>query len=164
MPGKVRAVPEGFHTITPHLNIRNCSKAIEFYQKAFGAEVKGVHRTPDGKVMHALLKIGDSQLMVSDEFPEMGAKSPESLGGSAVVLNVYVEDVDALFNRAVGAGAKVVMPLMDQFWGDRYGQLTDPFGHRWALGAHREDVAPEELEKRGKEAFARMAAKKAAGH
>jgi len=156
MPGKVRAVPEGFHTITPHLNIRNCSKAIEFYQKAFGAEVKGVHRTPDGKVMHALLKIGDSQLMVSDEFPEMGAKSPESLGGSAVVLNVYVEDVDALFNRAVGAGAKVVMPLMDQFWGDRYGVLSDPFGHQWSLATHVRDMSADEMKAAGEAAMARM--------
>jgi PhnB protein len=157
MAGRTKAVPEGFHTITPHLVVREADKAIEFYKKAFGAEVKGVFHTPDGKVMHARLTIGDSNLFLADEFP--GAGSPAKLGGSPVVLNIYVEDVDKLFNQAVAAGAKVTMPLADQFWGDRYGQLVDPFGHHWALGAHKDDVAPEELEKRAKAAMAEMAKK-----
>jgi uncharacterized glyoxalase superfamily protein PhnB len=163
MADKVKPVPEGMHTITPHLVVRNATKALEFYQKAFGAEVKDVHHTPDGKVMHAELKIGDSKLMLADEFPEMGSKAPETLGGSPVVLNIYVKDVDTLFNRAVAAGAKVTMPLQNQFWGDRYGQVTDPFGHQWALGSRVENVAPEEMERRGKAIFAEMA-KKAATH
>ncbi|MGH9453085.1 MAG: VOC family protein, partial [Terriglobia bacterium] len=121
MAGKVKAVPEGMHTITPHLVIRDAAKAAEFYTKAFGAEVKGIHHTPDGKVMHGELKIGDSKIFFADEFPGMGAKAPQTLGGSPVVLNLYVEDVDKLFNQAVAAGATVTMPLADQFWGDRYG-------------------------------------------
>jgi uncharacterized glyoxalase superfamily protein PhnB len=163
MAGKPKPIPEGMHTITPHLVIRDAAKAIEFYQKAFGAEVKGIHHTPSGKVMHAMLKIGDSHLMMADEFPEMGSKGPESLGGSPVALNIYVKDVDALFNRAVAAGATVTFPLQNQFWGDRYGQVTDPFGHHWALASHVEDVAPGELERRGKAIFAEMA-KKAGTH
>jgi len=163
MAGIVKAVPEGTHTITPHLSVREAAKAIEFYKKAFGAEVKGVHYTPDGKVMHAMLKIGDSHLMMADEFPGMGTPAPETLGGSPVVLNIYVENVDALFNRAVAAGAQVTMPLSNQFWGDRYGQIKDPFGHSWALGQHIEDVAPEETERRGKAIFAEMAKGKGQG-
>ena len=163
MAGKVKAVPEGTHTITAHLIARDGNKAIEFYKKAFGAEVKDVHHSPDGKVMHAELKIGDSKLLLADEFPEFGSKSPQSLGGSPVVLNIYVEDVDALFNRAVAAGATVTMPLANQFWGDRYGQVVDPFGHHWALGAHIEDVAPDELARRASAVMAEMAKKKA-GH
>jgi PhnB protein len=158
MAGKVKAVPEGLHTITPHLVIREASKAIEFYKKAFGAQTKYVHHTPDGrKVAHAELQIGDSKLFLADEFPEMGSKAPQTLTGGPVVLNVYVEDVDRLFNQAVAAGATVTMPLADQFWGDRYGQVVDPFGHLWALASHKEDVSPEEMEKRAKIAFAEMA-------
>jgi len=163
MAGKVKAVPEGTHTITPHLSVREAAKAIEFYKKAFGAEVKGVHYAPDGKVMHAMLKIGDSNLMMADEFPGMGTPAPQTLGGSPVVLNLYVENVDALFNQAVAAGAQVTMPLQNQFWGDRYGQIKDPFGHSWALGQHIEDVAPEEMERRGKAIFAEMAKGKGQG-
>lgn len=157
MAGKVKAVPEGSHTITAHLAVRGGSKAIEFYQQAFGAAVSAVHKSPDGKVMHASLKIGDSRFMLADENPGMGCPSPQSLGGSPVVLHVYVEDVDTLYNRAVAAGAKVTMPLANQFWGDRYGQIADPFGHLWALGTHIEDVSPEELDRRAKAAFAEMA-------
>jgi PhnB protein len=156
MAKKVKAVPVGTHTITPHLSVREAPKAIEFYQKAFGAKVLGVHKTPDGKVMHATLKIGDSRLMLADEFPGMGTPAPQSLGGSPVLLNIYVKDVDALFKKAVDAGAKVTMPLANQFWGDRYGQIVDPFGHTWALGSHVEDVAPEEMERRANEIFAQM--------
>lgn len=159
MAGKVKPVAEGDHTITAHLSVRNGTKAIEFYQKAFGAQVLFVHKLPDGKVMHATLKIGDSKLMLADEFPGMGIRSAETLGGSPVVLNVYVEDVDALFDQAVRAGAKVTMPLANQFWGDRYGQIVDPFGHAWALGSHVENVAPEEMARRAEAVFADMAKK-----
>ena len=145
-------------TIVAHLIVNDAPKALDFYKNAFGAEILGVHKTPDGKVMHAELSFGGARLMLADEFP--GASSPKTLGGSAVVLNLYVpEDVDSLFKQAVTAGATVVMPLADQFWGDRYGQVTDPFGHRWALGQHVEDVAPDEMERRAKEAFAAMAHK-----
>jgi PhnB protein len=162
MADKVKAVPEGTHTITPHLSVREAAKAIEFYQKAFGAQVLFVHKMPDGKVMHATLLIGDSRLMLADEFPGMGTPAPQTLGGSPVLLNLYVEDVDALFNQAVAAGAKVTMPLANQFWGDRYGQIVDPFGHSWALGSHVEDVAPEEMERRANATFAEMAKKASA--
>lgn len=114
--------------------------------------------------MHAELNIGDSRIMLADEFPGMGAcQSPQTLGGTTVVLNIYVDNVDRLFNQAIGAGAKVTMPLANQFWGDRYGQVEDPFGHHWALGQHIEDVAPTEMEKRAQEAFAQMAKRKAQG-
>jgi uncharacterized glyoxalase superfamily protein PhnB len=139
--------------------VREASKAVEFYEKAFGAQLRALHKTPDGKVMHASLKIGDSSLLLADEFPGAGCPSPQTLGGSPVVLNIYVEDVDKLFNQAVAAGAKVTMPLANQFWGDRYGQIVDPFGHTWALGSHVEDVAPEELERRANAMFAEMAKK-----
>ena len=145
-------------TILAHLVVSDSVKACDFYHNAFGAEIKGIHKTPDGKVMHAELTIGGARLMLADEFPGFGCGSPLKLGGSPVVLNLYVEeDVDSLFNQAVSAGAKVDMPLGNQFWGDRYGQVTDPFGHRWALGQHVEDVAPDEMERRAKEAFAKMA-------
>ena len=159
MAGKVKAVPEGMHTITAHLAVREASKAIEFYQKAFGADVQDVHKSPDGKVMHASLKIGDSTFMLADENPGMGCPSPQSLGGSPVILHIYVEDVDALFSRAVAVGAKVTTPLANQFWGDRYGQIADPFGFLWALGAHIEDVSPEEMDRRAKAFFAETAQK-----
>jgi len=158
MAGKVKGVPEGTHSITTHLVIKGAAKAVDFYQNAFGAQVLGVHKTPDGKVMHAELKIGDSRIMFADEFPGMGsASSPETLGGTTAVLNLYSEDVDSLFKQAVSAGATVVFPLVDQFWGDRYGQVRDPFGHCWALGQHIEDVAPEEMERRAGEFYSKMA-------
>jgi len=162
MAGAVKALREGQHTLTPHLSVRGATKAIEFYKKAFGAEVKGVHHTPDGKVMHAALQIGDSLLFLADEFPGMGTPSPQALNGSPVILNLYAENIDKLFNQAVAAGATVTMPLANQFWGDRYGQITDPFGHTWALGQVVENVSPEEMERRGREAMAQMA--KQAGH
>jgi PhnB protein len=156
MAGKVKGVPDGTHSITAHLIVNDGQKAVEWYKKAFGGTITGVHLTPDGKVMHAEVKIGDSRLMLADEFPGFGCGSPKTLGGSPVVLNLYSEDVDSLFNQAVAAGATVTMPLANQFWGDRYGQITDPYGHRWALGQHIEDVSPEEMERRAKEAFAHM--------
>lgn len=159
MADNVKAVPEGTQTLTAHLAVRDGSKAIEFYQRAFGAQLLFVHKMPDGKVMHASLKIGNSRLMLADEFPGMGPKSAQTLGGSPVVLNIFVEDVDALWNQAVAAGAKVTMPLANQFWGDRYGQIVDPFGHQWALVQHVEDVAPEEMERRANALFADMGKK-----
>ena len=162
MAGNVKTVPEGMHTITPHLSVREASKAVEFYKKAFGAEVLAVHYTPNGKVMHAQLKVGDSHFMLADEFPE-GTPAPPTLGGSPVVLNLYAEDIDSLFSQAVAAGAKVTMPLADMFWGDRYGQIVDPFGHHWALGAHQEDIPPEEMERRGRAFFAEMAKRRGHG-
>ena len=156
MAETVKAVPKGMHTITPHLVINEATKALEFYKNAFGAKVLDAHQTPDGKVMHAAVKIGDSTVFLADEFPGTGCASPKTLGGSSVVLHVYVKDVDKLFNQAVSAGATVTMPLANQFWGDRYGQVADPFGHRWSLGQHVEDVSPEEMERRSKEVFAQM--------
>ena len=163
MAGKIRAIPDGYHTITPHLVIKGAEKAVEFYQKAFGAELKGgVFKGPDGKVMHAELRIGDSTLMLADEFPGMGdTLSPQTLGGTTSTLNIYTDNVDQLFDRAIKAGARVTMPLANQFWGDRYGQVKDPFGHAWALAQHVEDVAPAEMERRGREAMSQMT--KAAG-
>jgi len=162
MTVKPKPVPEGTHTLTPHLAMRNAAKALEFYPQAFGAEVLGVAKSPDGKIVHAVLKIGDSKFMLHDEFPAMGSPGPETLGGSPVVLSLCVEDVDALWKRAVAAGVKVVMPLDNQFWGDRYGVVTDPFGHRWALLSHVEDVPPEEMKRRMDAAFAQMAQKASA--
>ena len=156
----VKPVPEGSHSITPHLVVNNGAEAVTFYKNAFGAEVLGVHYTPDGKVMHAELKVGDSKFMLADEFPGMSSPSPKTLGGTCVVLNLYSANIDSLFDQAVKAGAVVTMPLADQFWGDRYGQIQDPFGHVWALGQHIEDVAPDEMERRGKELFAKMSAGK----
>lgn len=156
MPAK--PIPPGTHTVTPHLVIKGAAEALEFYKKAFGAQVIGVHYGPDGKsIMHAQIKIGDSPVYLADEFPGGGCRSPRSLGGSAVMLNLYVEDCDTVFNRAVAAGAKVTMPLADQFWGDRWGALEDPYGHAWSIATHKEDLTPQQLQERAKEAFAAMA-------
>ncbi len=144
------AVPEGYHTITPQLTLDDAAKAIDWYKKALSAEqVGGVAVSPDGKVMHAELKIGDSRIMLNDAF--MGGKGPKAFGGSPASLWVYVADCDALFNRAVAAGAQVAPgmgPLADQFWGDRTGTVTDPFGYRWTIATHKEDLTPEEMKKR----------------
>ena len=156
MPEQVKAVPPGFHTLTPHLTVRNAEQALEFYKNAFGAEVLHVAHMPDGKVMHASLRIGDSMLMLNDEFPDYGTLSPLSTGGSAVTIHIYTENVDAAFNRAVSAGAQVKMPLADQFWGDRYGVVADPFGHKWSLGAHIKDMSPEEMQREQDRAMAAM--------
>src|SRR5271165_764463 len=156
MTDKVKAVPDGFHTITPHLTVRDAHRALEFYQKAFGAEVLGVMPAPGGKVMHASLKIGDSMLMLNDEFPEMGGSLAPPASGSSVVLHIYIDNVDAAFERAVSAGASVKMPLMDMFWGDRYGVVMDPFGHKWSLATHTRDMTQEEMQQEQEKAFARM--------
>jgi uncharacterized glyoxalase superfamily protein PhnB len=156
MPEKVKAVPPGFHTLTPHLIVRNAAEALEFYKKALGAEVLNVAHTPDGKIMHASLRIGDSMLMLNDEMPQYGALSPLGHGGTSVTIHIYTEDVDSVFNRAVAAGAKVKMPVMDQFWGDRYGALTDPYGHSWSIATHVKDLSPEEMQRAQDEAMANM--------
>ncbi|HJT69408.1 MAG TPA: VOC family protein [Terriglobales bacterium] len=156
MSEQVQAVPPGFHTLTPHLIVRNATQAIEFYKKALGAEVLGVAPLPDGRIMHALLRIGDSMLMLNDEMPEFGALSPLANGGSGVTIHIYTQDVDAAFNRAVSAGAKVGRPLMDQFWGDRYGVVSDPYGHQWSLASHIKDMSPEDMQRAQDEAFAKM--------
>lgn len=155
-----RPVPEGHHTITPHLVVRDAAKAIDFYKKAFGAREINRMAMLDGKILHAELQIGDSMLYLADEFPGAGSQAPQSLGGTSVVLNLYVEDVDSLWKKAVSAGATVKMELGDQFWGDRYGQVADPFGHSWGLATHKEELAPAEVERRAREAMAKFAAGK----
>jgi PhnB protein len=152
----VKPVPDGYHTLTPFLTIRDAARAIEFYKQAFGAEERGVMKSPDGKVMHAELKIGDSIIMLSDEFPEFGSLSPQSIGGSSMGLHIYLDNVDAAFERAVKAGAKVEMPVMDQFWGDRYGKLKDPFGHQWSIGTHTKDLSMDEMKRGMDEAMAKV--------
>ena len=145
----VKPVPEGFRTITPHLVVDGAAKAIEFYRKAFGAEEISRMPAPDGeKLMHAELKIGDSILMLADDFPEWcggQSRSPKALGNTPVTMHLYVRDCDAVFNRAVEAGCEVKMPLMDMFWGDRYGNVTDPFGHMWSIATHVQDLTPEQM-------------------
>jgi len=154
-----KPVPEGLHTLTPSLVVKDASQAIAFYQKAFGAEELSRFTGPDGKsVMHSSLRIGNSIFFVVDEMPGAGAKAPSS-GGTPISLQINVENADALFQRAVAAGAKVAMPLEDQFWGDRWGTLTDPSGHSWAISTHKEDLSPEEMKKRSDAFFASMAAK-----
>ena len=157
---QAKAVPEGFHTLTPHLTVRNASEAIEFYKRAFGAEVQGVAHLPDGKVMHAALRIGNSMLMLNDEVPEFGALSPLSLGGCGCTIHIYTHGVDAAFERAVAAGATVKMPLADQFWGDRYGLVEDPYGYKWSLAAHVKEMSPEQMRVAQDEAMAQMSTMK----
>jgi uncharacterized glyoxalase superfamily protein PhnB len=160
MSSRVDPIPSGFSTLTPHLVVKGGSEAIEFYKRAFGAEELGRVPGPDGKtIMHADLKIGNSRLFLTDEMPDMNCRGPNLLGGSPVTIHLYVEDVDAAFNRALAAGAQVRMPLMDMFWGDRYGMVADPYGHLWSMATHKEDVGPEELGKRAKAAFAECAAR-----
>ena len=151
-----RAIPEGYHTITPNLVIQGAVKAIEFYKKAFGAELLGRMDGPDGKVVHAEMKIGDSRFMMADEMPGM-SKSPQALGGTGSSLMIYTENCDALYDRAVKAGATSRLVPTDMFWGDRYSKVTDPFGHEWAIGTHKEDVPEGEMAERGKVAMAQMA-------
>jgi PhnB protein len=144
----VRAVPEGYHTVTPYLIVHDATRALEFYVRALGAKELMRFPTPDGKIGHAEMRIGDSVIMLADEHPEMGYRSPRAYGGSSVSLMLYVEDVDARFERALGAGAVQLRPLENQFYGDRSGTLVDPFGHVWTLATHVEDVSPEELARR----------------
>lgn len=151
-------IPKGFRTITPHLICRDAKKAIDFYQRAFGAETVRSHYMPDGSVMHAELKIGDSIVMLGEEFPDWNVLSPLSLGNTSVIVHIFTADVDSAYQKAVNAGCTPSMPVMDQFWGDRYGQVTDPFGHRWSIATHIEDVPEEEMETRGRVAMEQMKA------
>ena len=145
---KVKPVPEGFHTVTPYLVVDDGARALEFYQKAFGAKERMRMPGPDGKISHAEITIGDSIIMLGPAQANTGVRSPESLGSSTVSIFLYLEDVDSTFKKALSAGAKEAQPLADQLWGDRYGRLTDPFGHSWSLATHKEDVSPEEMSKR----------------
>lgn len=141
------ACPKGFSSVTPHLVIKDCANAIDFYKKALGAQEIYQSRMPDGKIMHAMIQIGNSIIMLADEFPAMGAVGPNTLGGTSTTLHIYTDDADKLFNQAVSVGATPVMPIADMFWGDRYGQIKDPYGHSWAIATHIRDVSPEEMEK-----------------
>jgi PhnB protein len=152
----VQAIPKGYHSLTPYMTVRDATRAIEFYKQAFGATERGVMKGPDGKIMHAELVIGDSIVMLADEFPEFGSLSPQSTGGAGMGLHIYVEDVDSAFERAVKAGANVEMPVSDMFWGDRYGKLRDPFGHKWSIATHTADLSAEEMERGMHEAMAKM--------
>lgn len=144
----VNPIPEGYPQVIPYLSIAGAEKAITFYSDVLGFKEIVRMGGPDGKIGHAELKLGDSILMLSDEFPDMGNKSPKTIGGSPVTISVYVEDVDDIFKRAIAAGGTEVNPVSDQFYGDRTGAFEDPFGHRWHVATHIEDVSPEEMEKR----------------
>ena len=145
----VKAIPDGYPQVTPYLCIDGAAEAIEFYGKVFGATQRGDRMpAPGGKVGHAELQLGDSVIMLSDEFPDMNMRSPKAVGGTPIVMSVYVEDVDAVFERAVQAGAATLRPVEDQFYGDRSGQFEDPFGHRWSVASHIEDVPPDEMARR----------------
>ena len=148
----VNPIPEGYHSVTPYLIIRGAADAIEFYQKAFGAIELFRFPGPDGKIGLAEMQVGNSRIMLADEYPDMGYNGPQTIGGSPVALMIYLADVDAVFNRAVEAGATVKEPLQDKFYGDRIGTVVDPFGHRWHLATHQEDVSMEEMERRAKAA------------
>ena len=147
----VKAIPEGYHSITPYLVVNDAAAAKETYR----------HLGPDGKsILNAEVKIGNSMILLSDEFPHGGCRSPKSIGGSAVTLHIYTEDVDKVFNQAVNAGATIVMPVMDMFWGDRYGQLQDPFGHIWSIATHKQDLSQEEIQNAGESVLKEMTASK----
>ncbi len=149
----VKPIPDGYHTATPYLIIKDAARALDFYKQALGAEELFRMASPDGKIGHAEIRIGNSILMLADEHPEMGYQSPQSYGGTPVSIMLYVEDVDAQFQKAVAAGAKVKRPLKDQFYGDRSGTIADPFGHEWTIATHKEDLPMEEIERRAAEAM-----------
>jgi PhnB protein len=148
MTGSTKHIPEGYHSVTPYLYMGDAARAIEFYKEVFGATELFRFDAPGGKIEHAEIKIGDSQLMLGDECPEMDARSPQTVGGTPVGLLLYVEDVDAVVESALAAGAKMLEPLEDKFYGDRMGKIQDPFGHIWAIATHKEDVSPEEMQER----------------
>ena len=150
----VKPIPEGYHSVTPYLIIRGAADAIEFYKNAFGAVELFRFPAPGGKIGHAEIKVGDSPIMLADEYPDMGYKGPQSIGGSPVSLMIYLEDVDSVFNRAVDAGATVKEAVQDKFYGDRTGTVIDPFGHIWHISTHKEDVSMDEMERRAKAASA----------
>ncbi len=141
----VDPIPMGFHTVTPHLIVAGAADAVEFYQQAFGAREISRLRGPRGKLMHVEMHVGTSRFLLADEFPERGALGPRAIGGSPVAIHLYVEDADATFERAIAAGAKAIVPLENAFWGDRYGQIEDPFGHRWSIASRIEDLTREEI-------------------
>jgi uncharacterized glyoxalase superfamily protein PhnB len=150
---KAKPIPDGMNTVTPHLVCKDATRAIEFYKKAFGAEEQVRLTTPDGKkLLHACLRIGNSAVMLADEFPDWGSLGPETLKGTPVIIHLYVNDADKVFGQAIKAGATVKMPLEDMFWGDRYGQLCDPFGHIWSVATHVRDVSLEEMKEAAKTA------------
>ncbi len=153
MTSTVKPIPDGYHTATPYLVITNAAQAIEFYKEAFGATELMRLAAPDGKLMHAEIRIGDSPIMLCDECPDWNALSPQTIGGTTVSIMLYVNDVDSVVNRAVAKGAAVLMPVEDQFWGDRMGTVIDPYGHKWSVATHTEDVPPEEIDKRVKALF-----------
>jgi PhnB protein len=152
----VKPIPEGYHTLAPYLAVDNADEAIDYYKEAFGAKERVRMEAPGGAIGHAELEIGDSVVMLSDPFPQASTKSPKELGGSSVSVFMYVEDVDAVVKQAVDAGATVLMEVADQFWGDRFGTVQDPFGHTWSVATHVEDVPPEEIAERAKAAMADM--------
>jgi uncharacterized glyoxalase superfamily protein PhnB len=141
----ISPIPSGFHTLTPHLIVNGASDAIAFYQKAFNAEEVSRMAGPGKKLMHAVIRVGDSLFMLADESPQWDTRGPQAIGGSPITVHMYVEDADAVFHQAVEAGAKVLSPLEDQFWGDRYGKLQDPFGHTWAIATRKEDLSPSDI-------------------
>jgi PhnB protein len=163
MPSSVKPIPEGYHTATPYLVVNDAAKAIDYYKQAFGANEIMRMQGPNGKIGHAELRIGDSVVMLSDEMPGGDVRSPQSLGGCTGSVFLYVTDVDSVYNRAISAGGKSTMPVADQFWGDRFGKLTDPFGHAWALATHKEDVAPDEMKRRAAEQMSKMAGARKSG-
>ena len=150
----VNPIPEGFNTVTPHIVVKGAGAAMDFYKKAFGAEEIMRMPAPDGSLMHGELKLGNSRIMIAEENPQMGCQSPLTLGGSPVTIHMYVKDVNAFYNQAVKAGATPIMPVTDMFWGDRYGMVADPYGHKWSVATHVEDVTPEECGRRMEKAFA----------
>ena len=147
-----KPIPDGYHAITPYLIVSGGAKALEFYGRAFGAIERERMQDPSGKIRHAEIRIGDSCVMLADEHPEIGALGPATIGGSPVSIHLYVEDVDAVVSRAVAAGARLTRPVADQFYGDRVGGITDPFGHRWFIATHKEDLTPDEIHRRAAEA------------
>ena len=164
MPSQVKPIPQGFHTATPYLTLNDAARAIDFYKRAFGAQEVMRMNGPGGKIGHAEIKIGDSIIMLADEMPGSGSRSPQSLSGTTAGIFLYVENADAVFNQAVSAGAQVEAPLADMFWGDRFGSLKDPFGHSWSVATHKEDVAPAEMSKRMQEFAAKMAEQTKSAH
>ena len=156
MAKKAQAIPKGFHSVTPSLMVDGAAKAIDFYKKALGAEELSRFPGPDGRIMHAEIRIGDSVIMLGDEMPEQGGKGPKSYGGTPVSFFVYGENVDAAWKRAVDAGARIIQPLEDQFWGDRTGCLEDPFGHHWWLAQRIQELTPEELRRNADAFFSQM--------
>jgi uncharacterized glyoxalase superfamily protein PhnB len=155
-PKKVSPVPAGYHTITPYLVCKGAADAMAFYKKAFGAKERLRMGSPDGRIAHAEMMIGSSMLMLGDEYPEMGAVSPQTVGGTGVHVFLYLPNIDKAFARALAAGATAEMPPTDMFWGDRYAKLSDPFGHKWSMATHIEDVSPKEMARRGAEAMAQQ--------